>query len=211
LRKKLKTLKRKLLILILPTLTLGFIKLLAFSCKLRFYGEENLTQEPVIYALWHGELIMSPLVYSHKNVKNKPCSAIISQHFDGEIASRLVEKLNIKSIRGSSTRGSLHVLRESLRFIKKGGSVIITPDGPKGPLHSVADGVVSIAKIAKIKIVPINIKASSAWKLKSWDKMFIPKPFSTVEFFIGDPLDLSSLSKDEAKSKIRARMTKHVS
>lgn len=173
------------------------------------HGKENLKTDPCVYALWHGESVMMPWLYVNKFPPEKYCSVIVSKHGDGGIASAITESIGVVSLRGSSNKGGAKALKAALSFVKKGGSVIITPDGPRGPYHSVADGVVAIAQMAKIPIIPVSCKASSAWQLKSWDKMFIPKPFSKIEFYIGNPLDISNLSKEEAKEQIKARMVSH--
>ena len=85
---------------------------------------------------------------------------------------------------------------------KKGTDVIITPDGPRGPLHSVADGAVSIAQRASLDVYALNYEASRFWKFKSWDEMILPKPFSRINFSLSEPLNLAGLSTEAGKEAI---------
>ena len=80
-------------------------------------------------------------------------SVIISEHFDGQIIAKTVENFNIGYIKGSSTRGGIKALKESFKLLDKKECVAITPDGPKGPRHSIADGIVAISQKRKVKLL----------------------------------------------------------
>lgn len=206
LRKLSKRLKRFFGVHIAPTLVLALVRVIGFTCKVKIHGKEHFEKSSCVYVLWHGELAMMPWLYLKSPLADKSLAVIVSQHKDGEVLAKIMSKLKVGSIRGSSTRGGLQALKGAIRHIKNGGSVAITPDGPRGPRHSVADGAVALAKACHAPIVCINCKALSYWQFKSWDKMFIPKPFSRVEFYIQPPKDISSLSKDGAKVFLRSRM-----
>lgn len=148
---------------------------------------------------------MQPFNYKKLKPYGK-VSGMVSKHKDGEVITKTVEYLGINSIRGSSSRGAVKVLISAIREIKNGDDIAITPDGPRGPRHSVADGIVSISKKTNAKILIFNCKPSSYWQIKSWDKFIIPKPFGTLEFFIQEPLDISELDINEAKVLIKEKM-----
>ncbi len=128
---------------------------------------------------------MQPFNYQKLKPSGK-ISAMISQHKDGEAITRTVEYLGINSIRGSSSRGgAAKVLISAIKEIKGGGNdVAITPDGPRGPRHSVADGVVAISQKTNAKILVFNCKPTKYWQFNSWDKFILPKPFGKLEFFL---------------------------
>lgn len=147
---------------------------------------------------------MQPFLYK-KIRKKRDISVMISEHFDGEIISKLINLFKFNSIRGSSKRGGVKALAKALRAIKT-QDIAITPDGPRGPMHSVADGVVAISKKSKAKVVLFNIKVDRYWRLNSWDKFIIPKPFSNIEFFVSEPISLSELDSESAKNYIKERL-----
>ena len=93
-----------------------------------------------------------------------------------------------------------------LKKLREGFDIALTPDGPKGPRHSVADGIVAMAKKSNVKIVTFNYRADRYWQLGSWDRFIIPKPFSTIEFFASEPFSINHLSDEEAKIYIRERL-----
>ena len=128
---------------------------------------------------------------------------MISDHKDGEIIARVISFFSIDAIRGSSSKGAVKALAQSFRELKSGIDVIITPDGPRGPYHSVADGAVVIAQKQNAPIQILNYEASKFWQLKSWDKMILPKPFSTINFSLSAPFSVTNLEQKEAKEKIQ--------
>ena len=128
---------------------------------------------------------------------------IISDHKDGEIITRVISRFGIGAIRGSSFKGGARALMGAIKEIKSGTDVIITPDGPRGPLHSVADGAVILAQRLSLDIYALNYEASSFWKFRSWDEMVLPKPFSRINYSLSAPLNLTGLSLDAGKEAIR--------
>ncbi len=161
--------------------------------------------EAYLVSFWHGELLMQPFNYQ-KLKPNGKVSAMISEHKDGEAITRTVEYLGIHSVRGSSSRGGAKALISAIKEIKGGDDIAITPDGPRGPRHSVADGIVAISKKTNAKILIFNCRPSKYWQFNSWDKFIVPKPFGTLEFFIQEPLDISLLETEEAKKLIKEKM-----
>lgn len=145
-----------------------------------------------------------------QNIENPPhVKLLISEHFDGNLIAKTLNFFKFETIRGSSSRGGTKALIASIKEIKNGYDLGITPDGPKGPRHEVADGIVVMAQKAKVNIVLVEIKASKFWQLKSWDGFVIPKPFGTITYYISDLIDVSEMSLNEAKSNIREGLLKH--
>ena len=195
--------KRKLISLLLPPIGYIFIRLIYLSCKKEYFlPKEKLLNKPYIIAFWHGKLLMQPFIYNRLRSKPK-VATMISEHFDGEIIAKIIKYFHFDSIRGSSKKGAIKVLKESFSKVNEGYDIAITPDGPRGPRYSVADGIVSIAQKKKMSIIACNFYASSFWRLKSWDGFMIPKPFSTIYLFAEEPFLLDGLDKESAKDKIK--------
>lgn len=176
------------------------LKLIYLTCKKNFIGEP-LPKEPCVVVFWHGKLAMMVFAYE-KFWQNKSAKVMISEHKDGEIIARVIRNFGIEALRGSSSKGASRVLIEAFRTIDAGIDVIITPDGPRGPYRSVANGASIIAQKKGVKVYGLSYQASKFWQFRSWDKMELPKPFSTIEFSLTKALDLSNLSLEEANLKI---------
>lgn len=189
----------------LPFILHLIVRFIYLTNKKVFHHPKIEQDETVVVAFWHGELLMQPFNYQ-KLKPNSLVKAMISQHKDGEAITRTVEFLGIGSVRGSSSKGGAKALISTIRELKAGNDIAITPDGPRGPRFSVADGIVAIAQKSGKKILIFNCKPTKYWQMKSWDKFIVPKPFGTIEFFIQEPLDVSGLEMDEAKELIKEKM-----
>ncbi len=155
--------------------------------------------------MWHGDLLMQPLNY--RNFKpNGNIKVIVSEHRDGETIRKVVNHLGVGALSGSSTRGGAKALLGAIKAIRNGIDVAITPDGPKGPIYGIAEGIVVIAQKTNSKILPFSCIPTSYWQLKSWDKFIVPKPFGTIDFYIGEPFSIESLDMEESKKLIHDKM-----
>jgi len=204
----LKKILRSLAIMIVPFLGSLLIRFLYLTNKKKFHAPSSLGEKNFIMACWHGELLMIPHAYT-KYRKPPHVKLLIPEHFDGNLIAKTLNFFKFETIRGSSSRGGTKALIASIKEIKNGYDLGITPDGPKGPRHEVADGIVVMAQKAKVNIVLVEIKASKFWQLKSWDGFVIPKPFGTITYYISDLIDVSEMSLNEAKSNIREGLLKH--
>lgn len=204
-----KKFKKKIEAIILPPLLYILINILYLTCKKNYHFDKSkVSLVPTVFVFWHGELMM--LIFGYKDYRQTTAiDAIISEHSDGEIISRIIKLFRGGSIRGSSSRGAIKALKAAFTSLKLGRDLGITPDGPRGPRHSVAAGVVAIAQKTNTPIVTMNVKASRAWRLKSWDSFAIPKPFSRLDFYYSDPFYITDKSVESAKELIKERLMKN--
>ena len=198
----LKKILRFVATIIVPILGSLIIRVIYLLNKKEFHAPEDLGDEQFIMACWHGELLMIPYAYT-KYRKNPHVKLVISEHFDGNLIAKTLNFFGFDTIRGSSTRGGAKALIQSIKELKGGYDLGITPDGPKGPRHEVQDGIVIMAQKANVKIVLVEIKPTRYWQLKSWDKFVIPKPFGIIRYYISDLIDIRDMNLVEAKLKIK--------
>lgn len=151
---------------------------------------------------------MLPYLYSHYR-KTAHAKVLISSHFDGAFISKTIEYFGLGTIAGSTNRNAVRVLIEAIKVIKEGYDIGITPDGPKGPRHEVADGIIVMAQKTKAKIVLVEIKPTKFWQFNSWDKFTVPKPFGTLCYYASEMLDVSGMELDEAREFIKKGLLKH--
>lgn len=114
-------------------------------------------------------------------------SITISASVDGEIPARLASAWGAKIIRGSANQTGALVMRDIYGAMRRGSSIIIAPDGPKGPMFEFKAGNILIARISGAPLLPMACAADRSWRLRSWDKMLVPKPFARVVIAIGQP------------------------
>ncbi len=200
-----KRLLRRLALALVPPLGAFLMRIIFFTCKKIYNIPDNLPKEPFIVAFWHGELLMEPFLYQ-KIRGDHPIAVMISEHFDGELIARTIGYFGFEAIRGSSKKGGAKVLIQALKRLKAGSDVAITPDGPRGPRHSVAPGIAILSQKSDAYIVPFSYSASKYWQLRSWDRFIIPKPFSTLHFRVGEPFKLAGMDEERARREVKRRL-----
>ena len=161
------------------------------------------SEEPRIVVLWHGEQGLSCCFLDYcKGLTNLRLSALVSPHHDGRMAGTALQRFGMKIIWGSSSQQGSRALIQLRNELKKDNHVAITPDGPTGPIHEAKQGAILLSSKTGVPIQPMVFHASKTWKLGSWDKLQIPKPFSHLRCRMGDLVKVSSdLTSDEIASE----------
>lgn len=150
---------------------------------------------------------MLPFLY-RKIRKKVNISIIASEHFDAELIVKICACFGMQSIRGSSTKGGVRVIIQSINCLKSGKDIAIMPDGPRGPYHSIADGAPAIARKTGLPLVVLQVHPKRFWELNSWDRFRIPKPFGVVEYRALQPFYIDcAMSVDSARELIYQKMT----
>jgi lysophospholipid acyltransferase (LPLAT)-like uncharacterized protein len=146
-------------------------------------------EHPVIFCLWHCELLCHMW-----NFRDLGIVVLISEHGDGEIAARAAESMGYRTIRGSSRRGAERALLSLAREAERGAHVAVTPDGPRGPAESFAPGALIAAQRSGAPIVLLRAVVDRAWRLRSWDRFIIPKPFARITIYVSEPIPVNASS-----------------
>ena len=141
----------------------------------------------VIYAFWHGHLLY--LMYRYRG---SGVYILVSQSRDGEVLSRILRRFGLPTIRGSSSRGGRRSLLELVRRARAGACAGIAPDGPRGPRYQAQSGIITLARLTEVPIIPVAVGAR--WKIEchSWDRFLLPLPGSRVVVAYGEPVVVPS-------------------
>jgi lysophospholipid acyltransferase (LPLAT)-like uncharacterized protein len=203
----LKTFLRSFASVVVPIVGAFLIRLVYITSKKNF-SAESLPDEPIIYACWHGDLMF--FAHSYLRYKNPPhVKAVISSHFDGTLIAGTLQKFGLEIIAGSSNRNAARVLIQGIKALKEGYDIGITPDGPRGPRHEVADGIIAMAEKTAAKVILVEIRPRKYWQLSSWDKFVIPKPFGEINFYYSEPLNIKGMETEQARKLIKEGLLKH--
>lgn len=141
--------------------------------------------EPAVFALWHGELLALTLRYMPNGV-----GVMISHHRDGDIATGIVEALGGRVVRGSSSAGGATALQRLARLGAEGRPLALTTDGPRGPARRSKPGIIRVAALSGLPIVPVSAVPARAWRAKSWDEFLVPRPFARIFVGFGEPISV---------------------
>ena len=158
------------------------------------YWRDN---KPMIACFWHGRLLMLFKAWYGKHNLHM----IISSHPDGEIIARATQNFGYGWIAGSSTRGGKQAFLKTLKFLKRGESIGITPDGPRGPRYHASLGVIQMARLSNAGILPVTYSSSRGLFMKTWDRFFLPLPFGKGVIVYGPLIDVANSSKSDEELK----------
>ncbi|USO01831.1 MAG: lysophospholipid acyltransferase family protein [Alphaproteobacteria bacterium] len=176
-----------------------YLRFVYVTSRIEILGDESCTRTPqqiYIGAFWHDRLAMMSFLWRTK----KPMYMLISQHADGRFIAQIVKHLGINTVVGSTGSEGAKVFRMLMTILRAGSMVGITPDGPKGPRHYATPGVIRLAQLMGVPIVPMSYDITRKWVLRSWDQLIIPLPFSRCTYAIGTPI--APLPKDASADDV---------
>jgi len=162
-------------------------------------------KENYIAALWHNRLLLISFVLK-KFVPQRPGAGLISASRDGDLVADLTQRFGFHVVRGSSSRMGASAILELGNVLASGRDILITPDGPRGPAYELGPGIIFLAQKTGAAVVPVNMEYSSCWRVKSWDRFILPRPFSKVRVIFGPPHRVRSTATPEEFEAERLRL-----
>ena len=167
---------------LLPPIGAALIRTLARSMRIEVRGCEQVDAlyrdgRNIILAFWHAQQLMIPFGY-----RGPGAHVLVSQHQDGEIIARIIATFGHQAVRGSSTRGGAAALRELIRLARSGRDVVVTPDGPKGPAQVVKMGVIQLARVSGLPIVPLAFGCTKKNTSRAGTGSWFPTPGRGASF-----------------------------
>jgi lysophospholipid acyltransferase (LPLAT)-like uncharacterized protein len=170
------------------------------------------SSQPVVLAFWHNRMaVCGDLIHRRMVRRGRPVAVLASLSRDGELAARMGRARGFRMIRGSTSRGGLAGLLKLHRAISREGcSVATAPDGPRGPAYEAQLGTVMLAKLAGAPIVPLAYAASRTWRLRSWDRLVVPKPFARAIVAVGAPLEVAADLSDTELVAVSAELKRRL-
>jgi lysophospholipid acyltransferase (LPLAT)-like uncharacterized protein len=164
---------------------------------------------PAIYCIWHNRLVLSmPAYFGYARKRNRTSgmAAMVSASKDGGFLTAILECFNVQPVRGSTSRRGPQALLELTTWAGRGFDLAITPDGPRGPCYEVQEGVMSLAQITGLPIIPFSCFLRWKFRIKSWDRFQIPLPFSYCEMNVGRPLRVPREASQEERAALRQEL-----
>lgn len=188
------TFKQRLIIRLAGFLLYWLIRAICTTVKFEVVGGENHTEhEPLVYCFWHNRIPTATYFWRRRGIV-----VMSSQSFDSEYIARFIQRFGYGTAKGSSTRGARAGLIQMIRAVRAGKSAAFTVDGPRGPIYQAKPGALLLAAKANAAILPFSISLNRCWRLPSWDRIEIPKPFSRAVVVIGERLHIEN-GNDEAE------------
>jgi lysophospholipid acyltransferase (LPLAT)-like uncharacterized protein len=191
-----------------------YIAMRALMATLRYrWSNESVLRggsppSPAIYCIWHNRLLLSMQAHSYvrKFSNAAGLAAMVSASRDGGFLSAILEQFRVQPVRGSSSRRGPRALLELTTWAERGYDLAITPDGPRGPCYVVQEGVMVLAQLTGLPIVPFSYEAQWKLRVKSWDRFQIPLPFSRCNMKFGQPVHVPREATDDEREQLRRHL-----
>ncbi|MCG8527729.1 MAG: DUF374 domain-containing protein [Opitutales bacterium] len=173
----------------------------------RLRGDDS----PTLFLFWHNHLFSASKI-KRLVASDRRMYALVSASKDGAWLDALFRWLDFGSIRGSANFRGAQALKDMIRIVRSGQNIGITPDGSKGPAYVLKPGAAAVAKACKCRIVLFGIEYQSAWRLKSWDRFFVPKPFTWIKLQVEEFENYSALEAEDPyeAAKFMERRLRHL-
>lgn len=192
------------------SLVAGYLRATFRTLRWRFEGREGAERVwdgkgPVIVCFWHGRIALSPSCWPLERAQ--PPRAMISHSGDGDLIARIVGKLGFPAVRGGggeAGKGGARAFRETLRWLRGGNCIAITPDGPRGPALSITDGPALLARASGAAVLLVGLAADPCARARSWDGHVLPLPFGRGAIVWDGPLHVARDADADAVAAVSA-------
>ena len=188
-------------------LAYNWVRLIGSSLKLEVTGDQQFANNDskLIFCGWHGKSLIFASYF-----RKRGYWVIISNSNDGDIQNEVFSRLGYQTIRGSTGRGGVKAALQGVKALKSGGTMAITPDGPRGPSGVVQGGVMLMAQKSGAALVPVGLSAKRAIYVKSWDRYMLPFPFSKARMVFGEPLIFPDGADVAAVEEVRLKLESEI-
>lgn len=183
-------------------------------------AEAAIKSGPVIFTIFHNRLALSLALYqrlcrllriSGRWTLTPPhMAAMVSASRDGGFLSCVLEHFGVQPVRGSTSRRGPQAMLELTTWAERGYDLAVTPDGPRGPREVVQEGVLALAQLTGLPIVPASYRLPWKYVVNSWDRFQVPLPFSRCNVVFAEalriPREATEQERDSARLELERRM-----
>lgn len=199
-----------MLLRVVPPLLAFLMRIWFATCRVTVHNPGNLFQpgdkgKRAIASFWHYSII-----YTFYYLRKYSATVMVSASKDGEYIARLAAEFGFDSVRGSKNNKGVTALKAILRAVRDGDCGAIVADGSQGPARIAQPGAILLASRTGVPVVPMAWSSSGHFSVKSWDRTAIPKPFSRVDFFYGEPLAVPQKLNAEEIEQYRLLLEKRL-
>ena len=184
----------------------GYRFLIRFRCQDVAKGLDQRKRVAGIYVVFHSKLLYAAWMLMVAKRYRAPATIELSPSRDGEIAARILTGLGFRVVRGSGKRKHFSAAKNVMNELESGHWVGVALDGPRGPRGKISSAVLHYAQKTGCPLVPIDGRARSEWRLPTWDRFRIPKPFSRAEGIVHDAIFIPSDADEAAIESVKTRL-----
>jgi hypothetical protein len=205
--------KKSLIVLLLRSVVWRLTLVWCRSLRIAYNGKVHLERlrsedKNFVAVFWHGSMMIGWFLL--RPSESGIVSALVSRSNDGEFLSTILEKWGFTMIRGSSHIGGAEAMQLMTDAVRSGSSLVVTPDGPRGPRNEMKMGAVRVAQKTGVPLIMIGVASRKKKILRSWDAFEVPFPFSSISAVYSEPIivppDLDGAALDAFKLSLQQRL-----
>lgn len=180
------------------------------SLRLEVFGSEHVAAAyekhgQVIMSFWHNRLLLFPYAYRYQMQLHR-LVAMVSRSHDGQLVAGFLERFGFRTLRGSSSQGGMAIFSQAVRMAREGYDIAISPDGPRGPRYQVQPGIIKLAQMTGLPILPVSYQVSIRKEIDSWDRFIVPGPFAKVAVEVSAAITVPRRAGKEQLELARIRL-----
>lgn len=189
---------RRVLFAVGAPIAVSVVRFMWATYRFEVHGEKRIRdliaeQAPMVLTFWHDGLFVLTWYLSRLSAMGVRVTYLVSPSIDGEFGVRMLSVIGGRAVRGSATRSGVKAVRGLYRAtVRDNASPVVAPDGPRGPRHHCKPGAVMLAQLAGVHVLPMACAVRRRWRLRTWDRLQVPFPFTRVAIELGDPYTVSS-------------------
>ncbi|MDP2138600.1 MAG: lysophospholipid acyltransferase family protein [Candidatus Didemnitutus sp.] len=161
------------------TLLRVWVRTLRFEADPTTLDRLTKSDVPAAIVLWHNRLFLSAEIFRRYRTQRR-VYGLVSASKDGAWLAAFYRMIGIHPVRGSSNTLGREAAKLLIERLREGHDIGITPDGPRGPLYVVEPGVLVVTRRNQAPMILLGAEFTRARQLKSWDRFYVPLPFSRV-------------------------------
>ena len=195
--------RRRLGVDFLAALAALAVRAIGATWRVQRLGDDRAAPgEQILAAIWHRDAIAAAYVY-----RDRGYVIPVSLSRDGERADGVLARLGFgPSARGSSSRGAVSLVRQLVRRLREGRTVVVLTDGPRGPAGMVKPGIVALAALTGFPIQLAAFSARPQLRVGSWDRTYLPLPFARVVYAFGNPISVPKRLDAAGRERVRSEL-----
>lgn len=178
-----------------------WLRSLRFSSSTEALAALSRTDREIAFTLWHNRLLITAEIFRRCR-GGRPLYALISPSKDGAWLAAFFSLVGISTVRGSSHKLGREAVGQLVDVLRAGHDIGITPDGPRGPVYEFKPGALIVTRRTRTPMVLLGASFESAWRLPSWDRFVVPRPFSGVRLYARSVELGTNDDRDEAAAAI---------
>lgn len=158
--------------------------------------------KPAIFGFYHGRMVgLLQLAKPRKRL-----TVLVSLSRDGEMIARALGEMGFSLARGSPKKGAVEGALQLIKATECGQHLAVNVDGPMGPIYDIKPGIVRIAELSGVPIIPFVCSSRTSYWFWGWDRFMGPHWATPIAYMLGNPIFVQKDCGEAQREEYRVRL-----